>query len=176
MNLSSDDLNKVMYRQSQKNLIPYYLGTLSSDEVEISIYENRPYKELECCFITNYDTSNESGSHWVGFMLPNNDGKDNNGRDMVPKYFDSFGFAPDNDDKILNDITHFKDFLTDVAPNRAYWYNKFDYQSLDATTCGAWSAVWISRGGGNISPAQNIDNSQERDKWVVKKYDLLKRI
>lgn len=176
MNLSSDDISGVMQRLAQKNIIPQYLGTLSSDEVDISIYENRPNREMPCCFISNYDTANKAGSHWVGFLLPNNEGKDNKGRVMQSKYFDSFGFPPDNDDKILNDITHFKDFLKEVSPDTEYWYNKFDYQSLDATTCGAWASVWISRGGGNITPAQIINNSEERDKWVVKKYNSLKRI
>ena len=161
MNLSTEDINDVMFKLSDAGKIPAYLGALPSDYVKPSIFYNRPHPDRPCCFLANYDPSNQAGSHWVAFLL-NSGGKN--------QYFDSFGFDADFDDKILGDKTQFRQFLNTVSNNKPYWFNTFDYQSLQSTTCGTWASVWIFKGGGALKDAQKINNASKRDKWVVQQW------
>ena len=118
MTTSGEQLNNKL-----KN-VPGFIGVYSSD--------NLPNPALfNYSFIVNYDGEDKPGSHWVGF-------KSTNGK---LKYFDSFGNPPDEDDLILHDKTHFKNWL--YERDRKYEFNQFDYQSLNQNTCGEWSAMFI---------------------------------
>ena len=128
---------------------PGYRGAFPADSLPPNI---SPGDSL----VVNYDNHNDGGSHWVAMRFP---------PDAPAEYFDSFGFAPDADDKILKRKTRFAEYLaehsfatsavgtdsdevkdadaTDPHLHGVFVYNKTDFQSAESDTCGIWAAWFV---------------------------------
>ena len=72
--------------------IPDFIGCVASDEFPTLISKIKPNTKVG--FISNLDTSNEKGSHWVAIVMNATDEKPDSNSIM---YFDPFGEdIPDN--------------------------------------------------------------------------------
>ena len=142
-----------------------FIGVFSSDEIwNINI-------PRDSSLIVNYSASYQNGSHWVAM-------RHLNCNQNIPEYFDSYGFKPDHDDKILGVRTRFLEFIQKQnKTNKPFRYNKKDLQSYGTDVCGEYSAWFIINGlpilpDGMISPqwrsVLNYQNSHNRDKYIKK--------
>jgi hypothetical protein len=110
--------------------VPGYLGALPADELPEEI---KPGDTL----VANYDNASQAGSHWVAMRFPAGE---------PAQYFDSFGFGPDEDDRVLHRKTRFAAYLRKhsfAGANTPFIFNHIDYQSKHADTCGVWAAWFI---------------------------------
>ena len=156
-------LQKYINRHISKLGGRHFLGVFASDDLPKNVSPNS-------CLIVNYSPMKKSSSgHWIAFGNLNNKGN--------AWYFDSYGFPPDHDDHVLNDVTDFKDFLIKNSSTGRYDYNNFDYQAYgeNENECGEWSVSAIVEDWGKTlgsSPAwyklKSMANGFQRDTWIKK--------
>jgi hypothetical protein len=92
------------------------------------------------------------------------------------EYFDSYGFKPDHDDKILGVKTRFREFIDKHNMNRQPpRFNRYDLQSYGTDVCGEYCAWFIKNGlpfglDGRVNPpwrsVMNYRNSHNRDAYI----------
>lgn len=99
------------------------LPDLSHDEISNGVF-----------MIVNFDPNTKEGSHWIGMRIKKN----------KCEYFDSYGEKPDEDDGILNDTTHFKEYLEQYGKN--FKYNPYDLQGKYSSVCGHYSVMFAYTG------------------------------
>lgn len=111
---------------------PGFRGVFAADQLPDDI---RPGDSL----IANYDTHDEDGTHWVAMRFPAN---------APAEFFDSFGLAPDQADRLLERETHFRQYLARHSAAAGAWaWNRFDFQCLRDNTCGEFAAAFVVIGG-----------------------------
>jgi hypothetical protein len=127
---------------------PYFHGVYASDKLPDSL---PPGSAIIC----NTDKSGHPGQHWLalGSLFD---------PEHPPWYFDSYGFRPDDSDRILQVKTHFAPYLERVSRAAGhgglYKYNFTALQCEASTTCGELSAFAVIHGlpaepNGLIKPA-----------------------
>lgn len=115
---------------------PWFAGVYAADELpEVHTLEEG------AAIIVNYISRKDAGQkvgHWCAILHLGS-------RMMPPSFFDSFAFAPDQLDRILEARTHFTPYL-ERASQAAGWHGEFYYnhESLQCVTtdsCGLY-ACW----------------------------------
>lgn len=161
-------------KQLEDNLknIPYFVGVFAADQLP------KEFDRTDAAFIANYSASDEgSGTHWVAFLHMNNTQK-------PPTFFDSFGFMPNDENKILDTHAHFEEYLTNQSKklgHRGHFeYSKLNMQCVDGDVCGEFCAACIRfnclpyRADGSISPewrkVLSLRDSCERTEAKVKRF------
>lgn len=124
------------------------------------------------CLIANYSNSNQQGTHWVALL---DIGTKN------PKYFDSYGFDPDDLRLLLSRQSSFTKYLK-IHTERGgkVHYNEFELQALEANTCGEYAVKAVLDGqpslNGIINPKWtkyvSSDNSKLNDQMIRKEIQL----
>ena len=107
-----------------------FLGAFPSDKLP----EN---PKSGSSLIVNYSKYGEKGSHWVSMRGLNS---------VNTEYFDSYGFNADDDDLLLGETTHFKNYLEKNSINGKYTVNMLNLQQLTSDVCGEYSAWFIKWG------------------------------
>lgn len=124
-----------------------FCGVYASDEIF------KTYKK-NCSIIVNYSPMGSKGTHWIAF-------RNINSKEPM-EYFDSYGFRPDHDDKILGVKTKFREFIDKYnTSGKAFKYNHFDLQAYGSDVCGEYCAKFIMDG----LPYQT--NQIKNPKWSV---------
>jgi len=109
-----------------------FSGVYGSDEIW------RTYKK-NSCIIVNYSPIGSKGSHWIGI-------RNINSKSPI-EYFDSYGYRPDFDDKILGLKTRFREFLEKYnTSGYPMVYNNFDLQAFGSDVCGEYCCKFILDG------------------------------
>lgn len=124
-----------------KRHIPGFLGVFASDQLpDIS-------RAGQGCLVANYDPSHMPGSHWIGMCF----------YDGTGYYFDSYGFGPDMDDRILRDKTYFGEYLRRFSETQPVVANHIDLQSRTTDVCGEYSLLygWAASRGHRIVSAND---------------------
>ena len=133
-----------------------WLGVFSSDTLPSKVPRNERW-----ALVANYDPKDKPGSHWIAMT----------GQHKRAYYFSSYALKPDEADPLLNDTTHFRDWLNKVAP-KGWIRNKVPLQSYDkgSDACGEYSC-WAAVNGG---PLQNPEkwswasSDRKRNDRIVK--------
>tara|TARA_R110000787_G_scaffold195263_1_gene306660 strand:- start:1938 stop:2924 length:987 start_codon:yes stop_codon:yes gene_type:complete len=124
-----------------------YDGVYGSDEIF------RKYKK-NSSIIVNYSPIGSKGSHWIGI-------RNINSKNPI-EYFDSYGFPPDHDDKILGVKTRFREFIEKYnLSGKPYQHNAFDLQAYGSDVCGEYSCKFIMDG------LPYFPNKIKNPKWNV---------
>lgn len=131
------------------------VGVYAADRIPRSL-------TLPAAIVTNIDTSNKLGSHWVAFYI-DNDGAGN--------YFDSYGIPPTS--------PHHLERLKQNCRN--FRWNRKKLQSFDSKVCGEYCVMFIRNmcSGCSMRAFCNIfsSNSEKNDNLVAKLYkNLLKKL
>lgn len=113
--------------------IPRFAGVFASNEL--------PKNPTGKCFIANYDPRSKGGSHWVAFDF----------RRATPYYFDSYGLAPDEADRILRDSTGFRQYLVAHSTSADYDHNTNIFQCLTGDECGIYALYFLLHGPPDVS-------------------------
>lgn len=121
-----------------------FLAVWMSDETELALAAIRASHSAICCGIFNYDPRGAPGNHWVAFRIVKQPQKA--GEPAGAYWLDSYGTAPDFDDSILGDNTHFKKFLRDASPSGDVFFSDHDIQALDTSVCGNYSLLACREG------------------------------
>lgn len=112
-----------------------FMGAIGSDELPAWTSKDAP---KNFSFVVNMSRRNDpdGGTHWLAVWS-----KDGRGY-----WFDSYGNAPDEDDRNLGKLTHFREWLNNVFGGN--WdYNKVDLQSWGKSdVCGEWSVMAVKIG------------------------------
>ena len=103
-----------------KHEIHCFKGVFPVNEINELKINDRPLG-----LVLNWDFSNEPGSHWVALFVNEKN---------IATYFDSYGFPNFNE--------NFINFLKLNKINTVY-FNKFQLQSNDSNTCGAFTILFI---------------------------------
>jgi hypothetical protein len=147
--LSGDEIHRALRH------VPTFAGVYPSDKASLLLNKTLPFS-----VVFNYDDSSKGGSHWVSACV----------KPSSVDWFDSFGVSPDWEDPILNDNTHFREFLK--AWGLPVTWNTFDFQRLDSKNCGRWATVYVAEGC--KMPKKLLKMSPiDRENWVVKRFDEL---
>lgn len=145
------------YFNKVKGKYPQFKGVFASNELK----KFPPNSSI----IINYSPNYTRGTHWIGIRHLNS-------KKYAPEYFDSYGFPPDHDDKILGVKTNFKKFLDENNKSgKPIKYNHIDLQGYDTDVCGEYSSLFIKCGlpTDNVDcwkPITDLNTSQERDAQV----------
>jgi len=124
------------------------------------------------CLIANYSNSNQEGTHWVALMDLNT---------KSPKYFDSYGFDPDDLRLLLSRQSTFINYLKrNTAKGGKVHYNEFEFQALESDTCGEYAVKAILDGQPMVNGVVNhkwkayiaSDNSRANDKLIRREIKL----
>ena len=116
----------------KRNNVQGYCGVFASDEIFQTYKKN-------CSLIVNYSPMGSKGTHWIAF-------RNINSKEPL-EYFDSYGFAPSHDDKILGVRTKFREFIDKYnTSGMPFKYNHFDLQAYGSDVCGEYCAKFIMDG------------------------------
>lgn len=143
-----------------KRNVPDFLGVYASDQLpDISGIGHG-------CLVANYDPSHMPGTHWIAMCFKGGRGY----------YFDSYGYGPDMDDKILRDKTHFGEYIRRFSGEEPI-VNHIDLQGRHSDVCGEWSLTycWACSRGHSIVSAEDpfwkklldVEDKDRRDQMVV---------
>jgi hypothetical protein len=127
--LYTDQIEKAMSK------VHNFIGCVASDEFPKLLNSIKPHTKVG--FISNIDTSQQSGSHWIGIVLNGTD-KDPDAHSIM--YYDPFGKdMPDNMQKEL------KDLAEKIDPNTLMLtkINRVDQQSIHSDNCGYFSMLFV---------------------------------
>jgi len=107
-----------------------FLGVFASDELP-PITRWVPGTSL----VVNYDPHNADGSHWCCIVWPR--------WSPFVWWVDSFGLAPDYDDRILHDRTAFRVYLDSISASAgvAWRSSTAEMQSLTTSVCGHYASL-----------------------------------
>jgi hypothetical protein len=105
--------------------IPGFLGVFASDQLP----DIR--RVGQGCLVANYDPAHKPGTHWIGMCF----------YDGTGYYFDSYGFGPDMDDRLVHDQTHFGEYLRRFSETQPV-INAVDLQGQHSDVCGEWSLLY----------------------------------
>ena len=138
-----------------------FLGVFSSDNLPIEVGSNS-------CLIVNYSKRNQPGTHWVAMKNLNTN---------EPEYFDSYGRAPDTDDRFVSNRTNFDSYLRNHSTSGQYQYNTIDLQSWningpDDDVCGQYALAFLYHGLPRNSskfwrPFLNEQSREKRDEMIA---------
>jgi len=153
----------------KKYNIKGFCGVYGSDEIF------KTYKK-NCSIIVNYSPIGSKGSHWIGI-------RNINSREPI-EYFDSYGFKPDHDDKILGLKTKFREFIDKYnTSGKPFKYNHYDLQAYGSDVCGEYSAKFIIDGlpyldnkikNPNWNNILSLKTPEGRDKQILKEIKIRK--
>lgn len=117
-----------------RHIGPGFLGVFMSDETAAasSALWNARRQPGPKSLIFNYDPRSKGGSHWVAVRIDESGFLD---------WIDSYGLAPDADDKVLRDKTKFRQWCEAESRHGRWAWNQLDLQSIEGTTCGQYS-LW----------------------------------
>lgn len=110
-----------------------FVGVFSADQLPTS------FPVTDACLIVNYSDQNDpsGGTHWVAILHLNN-------KQEQPAFFDSYGFAPDDENSVLHTDANFHDYLKNQSKKAGhggkFTYNLVNMQSSDGDECGEFSA------------------------------------
>lgn len=116
--LSTTQITTALSRN--KITAPHFIGVFSFDSLPKEYIEKRPG-----LIVVNTAFSASVGEHWVALFLSANS----------VEYFDSFGLPP-NGDYIMS-------FIAVNDPFNTYTFNTVPLQSMTATTCGKFAALFL---------------------------------
>jgi hypothetical protein len=142
-----------------------FLGVFAHDQLPT-------HPPVGSSLIVNYSNSNQEGTHWVALM----DLGTNN-----TKYFDSYGFDPDDLRLLLSRQSTFIRYLKrHTARGGKVHYNEFEFQALESDTCGEYAVKAVLDGQPMLNGIANpkwqkyiaSDNSQMNDKMIRKEINL----
>ena len=141
----------------KKNPSKNFKGVYASNEISsLKLPKNSS-------IIVNYSPKYARGSHWIAM-------KHLNDKKQPPEYFDSYGFIPDHDDKIIGVKTNFKDFLEDHnLSDKPIKYNNLDLQGYGSDVCGEYSTYFIKNGlpsNKKWKEIKDLPTPEERDKKI----------
>lgn len=90
----------------------------------------------DACFIANYSSRTQDGTHWVAFLHIN-------AKHRPPEYFDSYGFPPGGENSLLNTNAPFQKFMQNASKGGKFYYNHVNMQCADSDVCGEYCAQAI---------------------------------
>lgn len=148
-------MNTRQVMQAIRGLEANSIGVYAADHVPKTL-------SLPAAIISNLDTANKPGSHWIGIYI------DRRGHG---KYFDSYGQPPSS--------PHHLDRLKRNC-NRYEW-NKKSMQSYDSQVCGEYCIMFLyfMCSGGTLRAFQRIfsSNTRSNDEIVARfRSDVMKKI
>jgi hypothetical protein len=158
--LHTDDINEVMQQYQELDKSFKFVGALPADfyqvkKVRYSDILNKFYKKIG--FVFNLDKHNQSGSHWVAFLIDN--------VKQTLEYFDSTGNPPNK--PINNFILLIKKYLKRNSLTYSLLINKQIHQRQNSE-CGVYSMYYLIRrilGDNFHSITNNIIKDQEMKKF-----------